>query len=71
MNKCVFSLNLFNTHTWFRYDDPHKVIGVVKQYLHFLMHESVNYADMWKLANRDRALLHVDDLKGQTSMLKV
>lgn len=29
------------------------------------MNESVNYADTWKLANRDRALLHVDDSTDQ------
>lgn len=64
---CVISLNVF------RYDDLHKVIGVGTQCLnvHFLMNQSVNYADTRKLANHNRSLLHVDDLKGQSSMLKV
>jgi len=63
---CVFSLHVL------RYDDLHKVIGVGTQCLmHFLMNESVNYADTRKLANHNRSLLHVDDLKGQSSVLKV
>ncbi len=56
---CVFKLN-----TRFRCDDPHKVIGVVTQCLHFLMNNSVNYAAMCELANQNRAHLHVEVLKG-------
>lgn len=66
MCVCVFNLN-----TRFRCDDPHKVIGVVTQCLHFLMNDSVNNAAMCELANQNRAHLHVEILKGQISMLKL
>ncbi len=55
---CVFKLN-----TRFRCDDPHKVIGVVTQCLHFLMNTAWITA-MCELANQNRAHLHVEVLKG-------